>query len=193
MGELEAEVKKATRRTKLRRIILNSIFSAGVLSVALLAPNALQALKMFDAGRARKKNPKYAINEALQRLIAGGFVQFEKTDRGTFLRLTPKGEKCIDILDRHDYKLKKPGKWDGKWRIITFDIKEKRRGLRSRVRDTLSKIGFVRLQNSVWVYPYDCEDLMILLKADFKIGKDMLYVIADKIEYDLPLRKQFGL
>jgi hypothetical protein len=44
----------------------------------------------------------------------------------------------------------------------------------------------------VWVYPYDCEDLITLLKADFKIGKDLLYVITESIENDKWLRQSFG-
>jgi len=55
------------------------------------------------------------------------------------------------------------------------------------------QIGFVRLQNSVWVYPYDCEDLVKLLKADFRIGREVLYVIADSIENDMWMRKEFSL
>lgn len=74
-----------------------------------------------------------------------------------------------------------------------FDIPERRRRVRTRVRQTLTTMGFYRLQDSVWVYPYDCEELIILLKADFKIGKDLLYVIADKVEHDAPLKTHFGL
>jgi hypothetical protein len=54
-------------------------------------------------------------------------------------------------------------------------------------------IGFVRMQDSVWLYPYDCEDLIVLLKADFKIGKDVLYMIVDSIEADTTWRKHFKL
>jgi len=193
MGNLENEVKRTIRKTKIQRAILNSIFTAGALSVALLAPNAMRIIKMFDNDRARKNNPKYLINKTARRLQEKGLLVLENTNKGTFLRLTPLGEKYIDTLDRHDFKIKKPKRWDGKWRIITFDIREKQKLLRNKVRLTLSRIGFIRLQNSVWVYPYDCEDLITLLKADFRIGRDMLYVIADKIEYDTPLRKRFGL
>jgi CRISPR-associated endonuclease Cas2 len=77
--------------------------------------------------------------------------------------------------------------------MLIFDISEKRRGTRDKVRNTLISIGFIHLQDSVWVYPYDCEDLITLLKADFMIGKDLLYVIADKIENDIELHKKFGL
>ena len=52
---------------------------------------------------------------------------------------------------------------------------------------------FVRLQDSVWIYPYDCEDIITLLKADFQIGKDMLYMIVEMLEYDKRLRNHFDL
>ena len=70
---------------------------------------------------------------------------------------------------------------------------EKRKGLRDKIRLTLNSIGFVKLQDSVWVYPYPCEDLIVLLKADFKIGKDLLYIIADSVENDSELQKLFNL
>lgn len=54
-------------------------------------------------------------------------------------------------------------------------------------------IGFVRLQDSVWVYPYDCEDFIALLKAELKVGKDVLYAIVDTIEFDKHIRRHFGL
>ena len=74
-----------------------------------------------------------------------------------------------------------------------FDIKEKRKSTRDKIRHNLFKIGFIRLQDSVWVYPYDCEDFINLMKADFKIGKDLLYVVADKIENDKFLAQHFKL
>lgn len=54
-------------------------------------------------------------------------------------------------------------------------------------------LGFARLQDSVWVYPYDCEDVMALLKADLKLGAAMLYMVVEHIENDTHLRKQFSL
>jgi len=77
--------------------------------------------------------------------------------------------------------------------VLIFDIPEKRKGTREKVRRTLISLGFERLQDSVWVFPYDCEDLITLLKVDFKIGKDILYLVVESLEYDLPLRKKFGL
>jgi len=76
---------------------------------------------------------------------------------------------------------------------LIFDIPEYRRSLREKMRRTLTVIGFKRLQDSVWIYPYDCEDLITLLKADFRIGRDVLYMIVDQLEGDQRLCKEFGL
>jgi len=57
----------------------------------------------------------------------------------------------------------------------------------------LQNVGCVRLQNSVWVYPYDCEEVVELLKANYKIGEELLYIIAEKIEGDQWLKKYFKL
>ena len=53
--------------------------------------------------------------------------------------------------------------------------------------------GIRRLQDSVWVYPYDCEDIITLLKTDFGVGKYLLYMIVDELENDKHLREDFGL
>ncbi|OGG64507.1 hypothetical protein A3C94_03355 [Candidatus Kaiserbacteria bacterium RIFCSPHIGHO2_02_FULL_55_17] len=53
--------------------------------------------------------------------------------------------------------------------------------------------GFERLQDSVWAYPYDCEDLIALVKAEFRIGADALYLIVEQMEHDKHLREHFHL
>ena len=110
-----------------------------------------------------------------------------------FLRLTSKGEMELKSLEMKDWKNMRPKKWDGRWRVLIFDIPEKRKPLREKVRNTLLSIGFMRLQDSVWLYPYDCEDFINLLKADFKIGKDLLYLIVESIENDKSFRKKFSI
>lgn len=84
-------------------------------------------------------------------------------------------------------------RWDKRWRVIIFDIPERRRKVRDRLRNTMRELGFVRLQDSVWVYPYDCEDMMTLMKADFKLGAAVLYMVVEHIENDKHLRAQFTL
>lgn len=44
MGEIEQRSKKRARRKNLKKIILNSLYLSGAMSVALVAPNVLGAL-----------------------------------------------------------------------------------------------------------------------------------------------------
>ena len=193
MGNLEQEIKKKDKRKNIQKIILNTIFAVGMLSVALVAPNVLSAIKKLEGSFSRKKNLKYSINNSFARLEEKGLIEIIEINGKKFARITDKGENKLDFLDKHNFKLKIPKKWDGRWRVVIFDIKESRSKTRFLLRKTLSQIGFVRLQNSVWLYPHDCEDLISLLKADFKIGKDVLYMIVEKLENDWHLRKTFKL
>lgn len=179
--------KKRKQRVDLQKAILSTVAAAGILSAALLAPNVVGALGKM--GLIPSPRHKDSIQRARANLVERGFLQWE----GKQLRLTSAGERRLRLLELRNYQLPKPKHWDRRWRVLIFDIPESRKPLRNKIRQTLFAIGFVRLQDSVWVYPYDCEDLITLLKADFKVGKDMLYMIVDTIEYDKPLRNRFGL
>src|SRR5205814_186585 len=115
-----------------------------------------------------------------------------KNEKG-FLRLTEKGSLALERLKLEESLKQKPRRWDKRWRILIFDIPEHQKSLRDKVRRTLAALGFFRLQDSVWIFPYDCEDLVALLKADFKIGRDLTYLIAESVEYDHHLKKEFEL
>ena len=191
MGKLEKESKSRSRKQNIQKIILNTLYGVGLISVAVFAPNIIGSLVKFKG--VIDKNQKYKVNRSLTNLIDNGLVFLEKTQRGTFIRLTPKGQKKVDMFHAGDIVIKKPARWDGKWRIVIYDLKERKRGLRDKLRSTLSTFGFIKLQHSVWIYPYDCEDLIMLIKADFKIGKDILYLIVEKVENDKWLRRLFEL
>ena len=44
MGKLEKEVKTRARKQNIQKIILNTIYGVGLMSVAVLAPNVIGAL-----------------------------------------------------------------------------------------------------------------------------------------------------
>ena len=186
MSEMEKKSRERTRNANLQKVILGTVATAGILSVALLAPNALGVLKSLGFTKGRRVE---SVKEARKRLVNANLLAYQDG----WLKLTSKGEAKLRQLELHEYRLKKPRKWDNKWRILIFDIKEERRSLREKVRRTLISVGFERLQDSVWVYPYDCGDLIALLKTDFKIGRELLYLIVENIENDRWLRDRFGL
>lgn len=187
MSNLEERSRKNTRNKNLQEAVLRSIQTAGFLSVVLLAPNALQIFGKRNALISKKDGA--SVNSVRHRLIKNGLIECSEGR----LSITKKGESFLQRLEQNNFKISRPKKWDKKWRIVIFDIKEERKSSRDKLRRTLIQIGFKKLQNSVWVYPYNCENLITLLKTDFKIGKDILYIIAEHIEYDRPLREYFDI
>ncbi len=186
---MNIRVIKKTSRGDVTKIILETVKVSGLLATALVVPNVVVAFKklgIIDIGREKKQ----VITTARIRLIKNGYL--EKNYKG-FLTLTKKGEEKLKSFELTGYQLVIPRIWDRKWRVLIFDIPESRRSIRTKVRNTLRSVGFKRIQDSVWVFPHDCSELVSLLKADFRIGKDLLYMVVDEIENDKILKDYFKL
>lgn len=188
MGTIETRGRKRARKRDLQRAILGTVSAAGLLAIALVAPNMPVALKKLGMLPTSSRDAG-SINRARNHLLRKGLLSRSKDG---FLELTPAGERAL-LLAQSGEHAPKPRRWDGRWRVLIFDIPERRRTTRDKTRLMLINIGFVLLQGSVWVYPYDCEHVVALLKAELKIGKQMLYLIVDEMEGDAPLRRRFGL
>ncbi len=186
MGTQEKKHRQRLKRNQLQHIVLGTIGTVGLVSVALVAPQALTALQTLGLIPSRRQQT--VINTSIARMLKRGLL----VQQGGYLRLTSKGKQELSKLNLQLHR-SSPKRWDGKWRVLIFDIPEKRKGLRQKVRTMLRAIGFVRLQQSVWAYPYDCEDFIVLMKAELRVGKDMLYMIVDSLEKDQSLRKHFKL
>ncbi len=190
--KVQLEMKKDTK-ILVGKIILATIATAGVLTVAVAAPNAVQCIKMFYPDQKRKYKVNHQVNRTIKRLKQQGLIKFEKRNDQSFVRLTEKGKERLLKYQMQELEIKKPKKWDKKWRVVIFDIKEKRKHIREGLRKELIRLNFVKLQNSVWVHPYKCDEIIAMFKAHFKIGKDVLYMTVDTIENDKWLKEEFRL
>lgn len=182
------------KRAPLRRIILKTLAVAGVISLAAVAPNVLGELRKFDPAFARQKNIRRRIQETLWRMERGEIVSLPR--RGTMGRveLLPKGETLIEKIRVSEYQIPEPLIWDGKWRIVMFDVPESRRRIRDQLRRLLQEAGLKRLHDSVWVHPYPCDELVVLVKAYLKNTRgEVHYGVGELIESDRALREQFNL
>ena len=193
-GVLETGVQKRARREKIQNKVLIILTRLTTQSSSLaFAPEAV-LIKKLGLNDGQKWKPSYQIRQALRRLEKKGLVKYQRTGRGWAAHLSPQGERVAGRLDAAErISIKKPKRWDGRWRIVVFDIWERRRAKRDRLRHLLQKAGFYKIQNSVWVHPYDCEELVAFLRADMHLGQGVLYIIADGIENDFQIRKHFNL
>lgn len=82
---------------------------------------------------------------------------------------------------------------DGKWRIVVFDIPEKKRHGRDALREKLCELGFYELQKSVLVFPYPCQDELDFLIEYFGLRRYVRVGILETIDNELHLKKYFQL
>lgn len=175
---------KIRKNINYTEIVLKTVLLASVVSVAIIAPNALQ---MFSFLANDKSRATYHIKTRTQILLQKDYLRQTKTG----LELTDKGKQ--EVFKYTDLKLKKPKKWNGKWTVISFDFNNKRKKLRDLLRFHLKRIGFVRLQDSVWVFPYECEEVIELIKTNMNLKREIVYIRAQSISNEGYIKKIFDL
>ena len=183
---------KKSRLGKVGKAILSALLDEGAFFVTEVLPNSAHliptARKIFNRDDSYRKN--YNRAQTISRLIDNSYVRVISKDGKYKLELTNEG---LRALGRHRSTHRTPRKWDGKWRIVSFDVYEKARQRRDQFRRELKEYGFVQLHKSLWVYPYDCEVFIELLRTDMHFGRNIQYILADRISNDIALKKHFKL
>ncbi len=133
-------------------------------------------------------NPFY-VERSLARMLAQGFVQ--KTTDG--YEATIGGKRWMLKYALEDLEVPTPKKWDGRWRMVIYDVARHKASLRNLFRNTLKRLGFYNLQESTWIYPYPCEKEIHFIRDYCGMGGDVIYIIAHKIENDAAYRTHFHL
>lgn len=136
-----------------------------------------------------KIRKEWEIKKAIKNLQSMDYIKIDEAKRKAYL--TEKG-----VLEFIKFRIKnRESIWDGKWRLIVFDIPEEKRKQRDFLRERLKWLGFKELQKSVWIFPYDIkkelEEVMTICKPD--ISGDIRFMTVNKIEDDKDLRDYFGL
>lgn len=169
------------------KIVLGLAAVGGIVVAGATAGNAIQILKYAKTFSRRQK---YHINETIYNLKKKGLVTVQSNG---YFKLTKKGELRLAGLEMDFHSITKPKTWDKKFRVVIFDIEEAKRKIRTAIRIHLLGWGFVRLQNSVWVHPYECREAIDLLKTNFGLSTDVLFLTVEEIENDRWIKSEFGL
>ncbi len=92
-------------------------------------------------------------------------------------RFTKKGRKWFSGSLLRFYKLKGT-KWDGKWRVVIFDVPQEFHNQRNLLRLKLKTLGFYMIQKSVFVFPYPCEEELSECSSRLKVVDYVDIIIA---------------
>ena len=177
-------------RVPIQTIVLRTLAVTGVISVALVAPKMTRLFKYLDRPKQERTRINARTKQALARLQEKNLITIENGS----VELSVLGTQEVQKILASEYRIAEPAFWDGKWRIIIFDIKEKQRKRRDELRLLLEGAGFIKLQQSVWVHPYPCDEFIVLLKAHLSSkGDELFYFTAQGLQPDIVLRRHFKL
>lgn len=89
--------------------------------------------------------------------------------------------------------LKKDKTWDGKWRIVIFDIPETKKKMRNYFREKLIELGYRILQESVWICPYNTADIVEELIEFCNAKQYVHYLLVEELDNKAVLMNLFHL
>ena len=120
----------------------------------------------------------------LRNLKRSGYIEMKQSDGSTSVRLTTKGK--IKQIENSSDKTS-----DGQLRIISFDIPETIKSKRQQFCRSIRRIGFCRLQKSLWVCPFIKADQIDLIVDDLKIRKYIAYFVVSRSNVEDHINRLF--
>jgi CRISPR-associated endonuclease Cas2 len=159
--------------------------------IPLAVKEIQKTLKELKNLKVTEKN----IEKSLKNLEKHEIIDLEEKGGEVFVKLKDKENLVVikySIKALLDFK-KKEKKWNGKWFLVFFDVPEIQRNKRDYLRKFLHKIGFYCFQKSVYIFPYECEKEIALIKKIIEGARYMKYIIAEKIEDEEKIRSFFNL
>lgn len=175
--------------------ILRWALTAGVIAVAATSPYFLfNIVRAFAKGQDGRRYKRKDIYNTFYRLRKQECIIFEEEGNQIFISLTEEGRKKADWLQINHLVIKKPKRWDKKWRLIMFDVPHIHRPKREALRGLIKRLGLYPLQKSVWIHPHDCHDEIKLLRDFFGLSEhELRIVLTEDIGDDLFLKEKFNL
>lgn len=197
---LENKEKKADsfKHGEMRKIVISAIGLGILIGGIMITPNfpiVLGTIMSLIEGFTEKKISKRKVKRVLQNLEKKEFLYLERKNKEVYVYLKNFFNPIVlkySLQALFDLK-RKSKQWKRKWYMVMFDVPETQRNKRVYLRSFLKEIGFFPYQKSVYIFPYECEKEIALIKKIVESGKYLSYVVAEKIEQEEKVKIHFGL
>jgi len=183
------------RRGELAKGILLMVAAGVAIPAAFVMPNIPIALKPLLRLLAKKCGLRKSESfiRSITYLKRRGLVSLAEKNGQQILTLSENGKKRLLEFNLDRMAIKKPRRWDGYWRIVIFDIPEKKKQGREALRTKLKQLGFYQLQKSCFIHPFNCKSEIDFISEIFEVSPYVNFVVAKEIEGQRLLQKFFGL
>jgi len=150
------------------------------------------ALPFFEASRIyrisakkMKKQIEYErsdFKERIKYLRRQGLIRNLIEGKEKYFEITTEGIDKAKNVSLNRITIKHKERWDRKWRVVIFDIPEKHRTARDILRTKLLALGFETVQESVYVYPFECSEEIAMLSYLLGEENNILVMISEIIQ-----------
>lgn len=167
--------------------------SGSVVTTSLLLPGSIIAFgpimeRYYKGYDKRQKEREY------QRLISymkrQNLLKSEPR-AGNGLVLTDKGRKRAVKANLFTLSIDTDHEWDGRWRMVIFDIPEKCKTQRDLLSTHLKTLGLYQLQKSVWIHPYDVREEIAAIAVEYNIDSYITLVEVTSVDRHKELKEHF--
>jgi len=176
------------------KFLLMTLAVGGVVFAGALLPALISAM---SESKQSKRFSKKQIRSTFGLLKQRKLIEIiREKDGKTMIRLTNKGQARIKEFCFEELRITKAKQWDRKWRILIYDIPTKPKiynKVREALRSKIKEIGFIQLQKSVWVCPYECEDEILFLTECYSVTKFIEILTVEKMLHEDQLKIKFKL
>ena len=150
---------KKYKKGEIAEIILSVLLATGVVAVAIMAPNALQIFKYFKPQNAYERA---RIKRSVALLERRKFIKKKEGGAGGYFTLTAAGKIRAMRRKIETMKIAPQKNWDGKWRIVMFDISEEKRWRDARSIMLSRNWGAFSIKNQYSLFRFHAKQRLIL-------------------------------
>lgn len=174
--------------------VLRALIITGMAGSLVIAPNAIQfgevLLRHLDK-RSKARN----AGVLLAYMAKKDLVKYDRlSDGNLYVMITDEGRRRTAKEAFNNINIPTPKQWDGRWRLVLFDIEESRRLARNAFTIKLRKLGFYKLQKSVWVYPYPCSNEITEIQKAYNLEHhDIVLAEVTSLNRETSLKEYFKI
>ncbi|MBI2011891.1 CRISPR-associated endonuclease Cas2 [Candidatus Daviesbacteria bacterium] len=128
-----------------------------------------------------KKYKRKELGRIIKRFTEQEVVSFREENGKQVIGLTEKGRSRLLSYDFENLQLKSKRR-DGLFRVLVFDIPENKKKNRELFRQKLKELGFIRMQDSVFVSAFPCKDEIDFICNYLGISRHVTLFSIRKIE-----------
>ena len=149
-----------------------------------------RALREFDMLQEASDEQLRSVSRYV---IAKKYITVRHSRESASITISSKGAKLIQSAAILSLRPQKQVVWDGKWRIVLFDIPNRMKHTRDAFAATLKRLEFLSLQKSVFLCPYPCAEELEAIADYYGINDCVVVIVSERFRGDRTYKAAFGI